>query len=161
ALGGPGLVAVFWPGLTHLDALVGLPPLPLRPLRLALGALLAVPGLYLMVASNQSLRRLGHGANAFVLTKEIVAVDIYRRTRNPMSLGYYLVALSLALIAGSTLLLLTVVFGLIPAHLFFLKYFEEQELELRLGEAYKKYRGEVPFLLPHWRSDGQDERAAQ
>jgi hypothetical protein len=37
-------------------------------------------------------------------------------------------------------LTLGVLFGLVPAHIFFLKYFEELEIELRFGESYKEGR---------------------
>lgn len=147
-LGGPVLVALFYPGITHLDQLVGLKPLPWRTGFLIAGILLAIPGLYLLVVSNQSLRALGSGANAFLLTKRIVERDIYTYTRNPMSLGYYLFSLALAFISGSTLITVAVLLGLIPAHLLFLKYFEEKELELRFGESYKEYKKKVPFLIP-------------
>ena len=147
-LGTPFPVALFYPGLTHLDELVGLHPLPLKPLFLILGIILAVPGLYLLAVSNQSLRALGSGANAFRLTKRIVAKDIYQYTRNPMSLGYYCFALSIAFISGSSLLTLYVLLGIIPAHIFFLKFFEERELELRFGASYLQYRLKVPFLIP-------------
>jgi protein-S-isoprenylcysteine O-methyltransferase Ste14 len=36
----------------------------------------------------------------------------------------------------------------IPVHVFYLKYFEEYELELRLGQEYLEYKRRVPFLLP-------------
>jgi protein-S-isoprenylcysteine O-methyltransferase Ste14 len=62
-----------------------------------------------------------------------------------MSLGYYLCALSAGFISGSTLLTFVVLLGLIPAHIFFLKYFEELELELRFGDSYKQA---VPFMIP-------------
>jgi protein-S-isoprenylcysteine O-methyltransferase Ste14 len=65
-----------------------------------------------------------------------------------MSLGYYLFALGVGLISGSSLLTLYVLFGLIPAHLFFLRFFEELELELRLGESYQEYKQKTPFLFP-------------
>jgi hypothetical protein len=38
--------------------------------------------------------------------------------------------------------------GYIPAHLFALKYFEELELELRLGQSYLDYKEKTPFLFP-------------
>jgi protein-S-isoprenylcysteine O-methyltransferase Ste14 len=65
-----------------------------------------------------------------------------------MSLGYSLTGLSLGFLSGSTLLTLYVLLGIIPAHLFFLKYFEEYELELRFGESYTQYKDRVPFLWP-------------
>lgn len=147
-LGAPFLIAVITPGLTRLDPLLGVAPLPLRPLTLALGLLLGLPGLYLMAASNRLLRAMGSGANAIRLTKQLVAQDVYRLTRNPMSLGYYLSCLGLGLLVGSTALTGYVLLGLIPAHLLFLAFFEERELELRFGEPYREYRRRVPFLLP-------------
>jgi protein-S-isoprenylcysteine O-methyltransferase Ste14 len=147
-LGVPFVVAFFFPGLRHLDSLVGLHPLPFQTLFLVVGILFGLPGLYLMGASNKSLRALGSGANAFRLTRRIVANDIYQYTRNPMSLGYYLIGLSIAFLSGSTLLTLYIVFGIIPAPLFFLKFFEEFELELRFGDSYQQYKRQVPFLFP-------------
>ena len=147
-LGTPILISIFYPGLTHLDELIGLDPLPLKPFFLIIGIILAIPGLYFLGISNKSLRALGSGANAFRLTKRIVEQDVYKYTRNPMSLGYYLFALGIGLISGSTLLTLYVLLGIIPAHLFFLKFFEELELELRFGESYKQYKQKVPFMIP-------------
>lgn len=148
ALGAPFLILLFYPGLTQLDELVGLNPLPFKPLFLIIGVVLAMPGLYLLGISNKLVRTQGGGANAFRLTRQIVEGNIYRYTRNPMSLGYYLFALSVGFISGSTLLTFGVLLGLIPAHIFFLKYFEELELELRFGESYKEYKQKVPFLIP-------------
>jgi protein-S-isoprenylcysteine O-methyltransferase Ste14 len=147
-LGTPFLIAMVYPGLTRLDALAGLEPLPARPIALMAGVLVAVPGVYLLVVSNKLLRALGQGANAFRLTRHVVEQDVYRYTRNPMSLGYYLSILALSLLIGSTLLTVFVLAGVIPAHLFFLKFFEERELELRFGESYRQYKHEVPFLIP-------------
>jgi protein-S-isoprenylcysteine O-methyltransferase Ste14 len=147
-LGLPFIIACFTPGLAALDALLGLPPLPDFFLLRLLGAFLAIPGLYLMSISGKALNAQGSGANAFKLTRRIVVQDIYRRTRNPMSLGYYLVGLAIGLLTGSTLLIVYVMLGIIPAHLFFLCYFEELELSLRFGPAYRQYQQQVPFLIP-------------
>ena len=147
-LGAPCLISIFYPGLTHLDELIGLRPLPWRSVFLIAGIVLAVPGLYFLAVSNKSLRALGSGTNAFILTKHTVEADIYKYTRNPMSLGYYLFAVAVGFISGSTLLTLYALLGLIPAHLFFLKFFEELELELRLGESYKEYKQRTAFLIP-------------
>ena len=70
-----------------------------------------------------------------------------------MSLGYYLFSLSVGLMSGSTLFTLSVLLGLIPSHVFFLKFFEELELELRFGESYKQYKQKVPFLIPKLSAD--------
>jgi protein-S-isoprenylcysteine O-methyltransferase Ste14 len=132
-LGTPFVIGFFYPGLGRLDGLVGLKPLPFQLILRIVGILFALPGLYLMGISNISLRALGSGANAFRLTQRIVEKDIYRYTRNPMSLGYYLLGISIGLISGSSLLSLYILLGIIPAHLFYLKFFEELELDLRFG----------------------------
>ncbi|MCK6540314.1 MAG: hypothetical protein L6Q26_09670 [Anaerolineales bacterium] len=147
----PPLIALVYPGLTRFDALLGLPSLPFKPFTLALGIVLAIPGLYFLGVTNKLLRSLGSGTNAFILTKKIVNDDIYNRTRNPMSLGFYLTALALAFASSSTFVLLAVSLGLIPAHAFFLKFFEETELELRFGESYLEYKKTVPFLIPKFK----------
>ena len=141
----PPFVGLFYPGLTHFDELVGWQSLPWKPFFLSLGILLAIPGIYFMGITNKLLRALGSGANAFRLTKRIVADDIYKRTRNPMSLGFYLCTLALGFGSGSTFITLAVVLGLIPSHIFFLKYFEELELELRFGESYLEYKSAFLF----------------
>jgi protein-S-isoprenylcysteine O-methyltransferase Ste14 len=147
-MGVPLITGVFYPGLTYFDELAGLNPLPWRTFFLILGVILAIPGLYFLAITNKLLRALGSGANAFRLTKRIVAEDVYKHTRNPMSLGFYLWTLAVGLASGSTFITLTVLLGFIPAHIFFLKFFEELELELRFGESYLEYKKEVPFLIP-------------
>jgi protein-S-isoprenylcysteine O-methyltransferase Ste14 len=151
----PITLGLFSPGLTHFDELIGLKSLPWKTFFLVLGILLAIPGLYFMGTTNKLLRALGSGTNAFRLTKRIVADDIYKRTRNPMSLGYYLLVLALGFVSGSTFLTLFAALGLIPAHIFFLKYFEELELELRFGESYLEYKRSVPFLIPSFKQTSQ------
>ncbi|MGD8474248.1 MAG: isoprenylcysteine carboxylmethyltransferase family protein [Anaerolineae bacterium] len=144
----PGFAGVLYPGLTHFDEILGIPSLPLRPVAQVLGALAILAGLYLSFAAQVPLRRQGDGANAFTLTKRVVTGDIYARTRNPMSLGYYLLCVGLGLIAGSTYITLGSLLGVVPVHLFNLLYFEEYELALRLGKPYLEYRERVPFLFP-------------
>lgn len=144
----PGIVGLFFPGLTHFDGLLGLKSLPWKTFFLIVGIVFALTGLYCLAISNRLLRTLGNGANAFRLTKQVVFADLYQHIRNPMSLGFYLLCVSTGLIAGSSFLTLGALLGVIPAHLFFLKYFEELELELRFGASYLQYRATVPFLIP-------------
>ena len=149
----PTLIILLYPELMQLDGLVGFKPLPVQSFFRIVGLIVALPGLYLLGISNRLLRALGNGANTFRLTKKFVKTNVYQRTRNPMSLGYYLFALGLSLISGSTLVTLAILLGLIPAHIFFLKYFEEHELELRFGEIYRQYMREVPFLFPKFSAE--------
>jgi protein-S-isoprenylcysteine O-methyltransferase Ste14 len=144
----PGFIGIFYPGLTHFDEIVGIPSLPARPVALGLGVVVLLLGLGLNLASQMALRQLGEGTNAFWLTQRLVAGNLYARTRNPMSLGYYLQCVGLGLIAGSTYITLGSLLGIVPVHIFNLLYFEELELSLRLGPSYEEYKRSVPFLLP-------------
>jgi protein-S-isoprenylcysteine O-methyltransferase Ste14 len=141
-------LGVLVPGLTGFDQELGVSPLPRHPLLLAAGAVGILVGTYLFVVSNLALGLSGDGAGAFLLTRRLVAANVYRRTRNPMSLGFYLGAVGLGLVVGSTYMTLGALLVVIPVHLFYLKYFEEHELELRLGQPYVEYKKRVPFFCP-------------
>jgi protein-S-isoprenylcysteine O-methyltransferase Ste14 len=141
-------LGVLYPGLTGFDPELGLGPLPEHPVMLMAGAVGLLLGSYLFVASNIVLGLSGDGAAALLLTKRLVAANLYNRSRNPMSLGFYLGSVALGLLLGSTYMTLGALFVVIPVHVFYLKYFEEYELELRLGESYVEYKQRVPFLLP-------------
>jgi protein-S-isoprenylcysteine O-methyltransferase Ste14 len=143
-------LGVLCPGLTGFDHELGLGPLPRHPLLLTAGVVGLLLGIYLFIVSNIALGFSGDGASAFLLTKRLVAGSIYTRTRNPMSLGLYLGAVGLGLVVGSTYMTLSALLVVIPVHVFYLKYFEEYELELRLGQPYVEYKRRVPFLLPRW-----------
>ena len=93
-------------------------------------------------------RSLGSGANAFRLTQNVVTSTIYERTRNPMSLGFYLWVVAVGLLFGSTTFTLIALFGVVPSHVVLLRVFEEVELPLRLGDSYRAYQARTPFLLP-------------
>jgi protein-S-isoprenylcysteine O-methyltransferase Ste14 len=148
----PAFLGVFYPGLTGFDQELGLNPLPRQATVRLVGTLVCLIGAYLFVVSNVALRSLGEGASAFWLTKRLVVSHIYERTRNPMSLGFYLGAVGIGLMLGSTYMTLGALYVAIPVHVFYLKYFEEYELELRMGPSYAEYRRSVPFLIPGWLS---------
>jgi len=115
---------------------------------LTAGALGLLIGAYLFVVSNVALGLFGEGMSAFWLTRRLVVGNLYKRTRNPMSLGFYLGAVGIGLLFGSTYMTLGALLVAIPVHVFYLKYFEEYELALRMGQSYVAYRQRVPFLLP-------------
>jgi protein-S-isoprenylcysteine O-methyltransferase Ste14 len=91
---------------------------------------------------------MGQGSAAFFLTEQVVIRGVYLRTRNPMSLGFYMACVGVGLLAGSLAVTLGALLVITPVHLFNLKYFEERELELRFGQSYRDYRRQTPFLIP-------------
>ncbi len=147
-VGAPFLISIFHPGFTHLDELLDLASLSPKIFFTIIGIIMLIPGLYFLGVSNTLIHTVGEGANALRLTKHVVVQHVYKYTRNPMSLGYYLFLISIGFISSSTLLSVYSLLGIIPSHLFFLRYFEELELELRFGEFYKEYKQKVPFLIP-------------
>jgi protein-S-isoprenylcysteine O-methyltransferase Ste14 len=147
-----GVLGVLYPGLTHFDSELGLSSLPRDSVLLTAGALAVLIGAYLTFVSNVTLWLWGVGGNAFWLTRRLVVGGIYKRVRNPMSLGLYLGAVGIGLLVGSTYMTLGALLVVIPVHVFYLKYSEEYELELRIGPSYVEYKQRVPFLFPRWGS---------
>ncbi|MEW6183751.1 MAG: methyltransferase [Bacillota bacterium] len=137
-----------YPGLTGFDRVLGIEPLPFRWLLAMLGVLLILPGLYLIIHSVTALGAQGKGAPAIIHSQAVVKSDVYELVRHPMSLGMYLAALGAGLMAGSTYLTAATALYFIPVHVFYLKYFEELELELRHGQSYNEYKQRTPFLIP-------------
>ena len=162
-------LCLFWPflagslytGLDRFDEIVGLRPLPFPRVWDAVGAVMLATGIGLAVLSFKALGIQGKGAPSFILVKQIVADGLYKHSRNPLALGWYLFCLGLSLLAGSTYLTLYAALGLMPAHLFYLKQFEELELEIRFGESYRRYKQTVPFLCPRLNATRSDTWAAR
>jgi protein-S-isoprenylcysteine O-methyltransferase Ste14 len=101
----------------------------------------------LMTVVNLALR--GFGAPFFIkLTQKLAADWMYAWTRNPMVLAALSFLLSLGIWFQSTLFVLWVLILFAPALLFFVKVFEERELEIRFGESYLEYKSKTPMLFP-------------
>ena len=150
----PVFIGIFYPGLSTYDELLGIQSLPYKPLRAAVGAILIPIAILFVAISNFALLNYGHGQAAFFLTKNVVHGYVYKLTRNPMSLGFYLGCLALGFLSGSTYFTLWLLIEVIPAHIFYLKFFEERELELRFGKSYVEYKERVPFLIPQIMGSG-------
>ena len=158
-------LGLFWPffvtawlTFARFEDPLGLPPLPLRHVAFAAGAVLLSVGVSLALLSFKELGMRGRGAPSFLLAKEVVTDGLYQRSRNPLALGWYLFCLGGSVMAGSTYLMLHTLLLLVPAHVFYLKHFEEFELEIRFGAPYRQYKQSVPFLLPRFRSHSNATR---
>jgi protein-S-isoprenylcysteine O-methyltransferase Ste14 len=101
-----------------------------------------------MSVSRKTLSYLRKGAPASKMAMRLVEGGIYNRVRNPRALGFYLACVGVGLMVGSSYVTLVSLLVVIPAHIFNLKYLEELELELRLGEPYIEYKQRVPFMIP-------------
>lgn len=145
----PALVGVAYPGATQYDILLGLSPLPFRPLLVLVGGALLLTGLYLLLVAHRRQADRGRPA-AFTALRKMPREGPYRRVRNPISLGYYLGYLGIGLLANSTAITLGGLLVIIPSHLFNLLFFREHTRETLYGSAYAAYRRRVPFLIPRF-----------
>ena len=111
-------------------------------------ALVIVTGVAsIIVVTNLALR--GLGAPFFIMLSRKLAVDwLYAWTRNPMVLTGLALFISLGIWFQSLSFVLWVLILFTPALLFFVKTYEERELEVRFGASYIEYKARTPMLLP-------------
>lgn len=96
---------------------------------------------------NLALR--GFGAPFFIaLSRKLAADWLYSWTRNPMVLAALSWFVSLGIWFQSALFVLWVLILFAPALLFFVKVYEERELEIRFGASYLAYKSRTPMLFP-------------
>jgi protein-S-isoprenylcysteine O-methyltransferase Ste14 len=102
---------------------------------------------FLLVVVNLALK--GFGAPFFIaLSRKLAAEWLYAWTRNPMVLAALAFLLSLGIWFQSALFVLWVLILFAPALLFFVKVYEERELEIRFGASYLEYKSRTPMLFP-------------
>jgi protein-S-isoprenylcysteine O-methyltransferase Ste14 len=102
---------------------------------------------FLLTVINLALK--GFGAPFFIaLSRKLATEWMYAWTRNPMALAALAFFLSLGIWFQSALFVLWVIFALAPAYVFFVKGYEERELEIRLGASYLEYKSRTPMFFP-------------
>lgn len=101
----------------------------------------------LLAVANLALRGLG-APFAVALSRRLAMDWLYAWTRNPMVLSGLAFLVAVGLWLRSTLFVLWVLLMVTPVMLLFLKVYEERELEIRFGEAYRAYRARTPMLWP-------------
>ncbi|MGD0755816.1 MAG: methyltransferase [Bacteroidales bacterium] len=117
------------------------------PVEIGLVLLIITGAVLLMTVLNLALK--GFGAPfAIALSRKLAADWLYAWTRNPMVLAALAFLLSLGIWFQSVLFVVWVVILFAPALLFFVKVYEERELEIRFGASYLKYKSRTPMLFP-------------
>jgi protein-S-isoprenylcysteine O-methyltransferase Ste14 len=102
---------------------------------------------FLLTVVNLALK--GSGAPFFIALSQKLAADWpYAWTRNPMVLAGLALLLSLGLWFQSLSFVLWSLLLFTPALLFFVKVYEERELEIRFGASYLEYKSRTPMLFP-------------
>src|SRR5262245_38865666 len=140
----PGTVTFFIPRWLLASRTASDLPSAARPIGLA--ALLAGAAIYLWCAWD--FAATGRGTPAPIdPPKQLVARGLYRYVRNPMYVGIITILLGESLVWRSRALLeySAVVFGMF--FLFVLAY-EEPALKQKFGDAYERYRQDVPRWIP-------------
>jgi protein-S-isoprenylcysteine O-methyltransferase Ste14 len=132
----------------RLDQRLGLEGFSVGAVNIILGGLMMLAGgIFGLWSVYMELER-GRGTPLPVMpTQELLTGGPFRYCRNPMTLGTILAYLGLGIMAG-TVAGVAIVLLLGASLLFYLKRFEEDELEERFGEAYLAYKREVPFIIP-------------
>ena len=145
-----------------LDSALGVPQIPLRPLRPIMGAGLLATGLGAIAWTNVTLLRLGRGHPQEVFgrsllpsTERVVMEGPFRHTRNPMVLGGLVMLEGLSILVGSLSTALLTVPGAAALMIYYLRRWEEPALVARFGADYESYRERVPILIP-WRKKTLD-----
>ena len=117
------------------------------PKKIGLLLVIITGGATFLTVINLALK--GLGAPFFIAISKKLAVDwLYARTRNPMVLSTLALGLSLGVWFQSILFVFWVLILFTPAILFFVKVYEERELEFRFGSSYLEYKSRTPMLFP-------------
>lgn len=91
----------------------------------------------------------GLGAPFGIALSRRLAIDwLYAWSRNPMVLATLALLVAVGIWFQSGLFVLWACLLVIPALLFFVKIFEERELEIRFGSGYLDYKARTPMLFP-------------
>ena len=148
----PLLYVLFGPNFAHYDLMIGIPLSGFQTVFKIVGTVMSLLGIFFISVSFYSLAISGRGLPAFALSQKLATEGIYTFTRNPMSLGFYILIVAGGLLKGSIFFILWSLIVIIPTHICFLKFFEERELESRFGQPYIEYKKRVPFLIPNFRN---------
>ena len=123
------------------DGILALPP--------AVGLVLLYITGFLLALTVLNLAVNGLGAPfAIALSRRVASRWLYAYTRNPMVLFTLAVLVSAGLYYQSLVYICWVLLLVTPAFIYFLKVYEEHELERRFGESYTMYKAKTPFLIP-------------
>ncbi|MEB2773921.1 isoprenylcysteine carboxylmethyltransferase family protein [Algoriphagus sp. D3-2-R+10] len=95
---------------------------------------------------NYSLKRFLGLDPSSKETETLDTTGLYSKVRHPLYAGLVLIFLGYFLFSGTVAS--AVHFGCLLLYLPFGTYFEEKKLVVQFGEAYQKYKSEVPSIIP-------------
>ena len=130
--------------MTHDDWAGGVLPVPVE---IGLALALITGAATLLTVINLALKGLG-APFAIALSRKLAVDWLYAWTRNPMVLAALALLVSVGIWFQSLLFVAWALILFAPALLFFVKLYEERELEFRFGASYLEYRSKTPMLFP-------------
>lgn len=134
-----------------LDRQFALPSFAFGIITIVLGCGFVVAGILFAWWAIYVQFTIGRGTPAPIMaTQQLIIQKPYNYCRNPMALGTIVAGLGLAIFIGS-ISAVVLVLTLAVLLLIYIKFLEEKEMELRFGEAYREYRKQTPFIIPHFR----------
>ena len=113
------------------------------PVRIGIGAIIALAGLVTTSAGRRALIKNGTNVDPSQPTTTLVTDGIFGRTRNPLYVGASVALCGLALIFDLDWVLLLIVPSCAVLHFGVVRR-EERYLERKFGDAYRRYREQVP-----------------
>lgn len=112
-------------------------------LRIVIGGCLFALGGSMAARARATFIAAGTNVNPMQPALAMVTTGIFSHVRNPMYEGGTLLLVGLAFILGSDWMLILLVPALLLLH-FGVVLREERYLEIKFGDAYRRYRSEVP-----------------
>lgn len=111
-------------------------------LRVALGLLVALPGLWLVFGALRLFRDTDQDPKPWLATPEIISGGVYHFTRNPMYVGLALGQSAIGVGLGNLWILLLVPVACYLVHITAIRH-EEAYLERKFGDVYREYKKSV------------------
>ena len=133
------VIACLLQWLMPLGWIAGLEP----PVRIGIGAIIALAGLVTTSAGRRALIKGGTNVNPSLPTTRLVTDGVFGHTRNPLYVGISVALCGMALIFDLDWILLLIVPSCVLLHFAVVRR-EERYLERKFGDAYRHYKARVP-----------------
>ena len=111
--------------------------------RIAFGATIVIAGLLVTLTGRRALVRHGTNVNPLKPSTALVTDGVYRWTRNPLYVGMLAGLCGIAFIFSLDWLLLLIIPSWTIMHFAVVRR-EEQYLEQKFGDEYRRYKARVP-----------------
>jgi protein-S-isoprenylcysteine O-methyltransferase Ste14 len=110
--------------------------------------IILIPNLIVSAWTVFTLWYVGSGTAApIVATQKLIISGPFRYCRNPMYGSMMCVYLAVSIIFGSLVMLAFYILFAIFMY-FFIRCWEEQDLEKKFGQEYRQYKAKTPFVIP-------------